>query len=134
MMRIQSMVRALATASALATSLGAGAAQIVIGQVAPLSGLEGTQARAYSAGIQLALDKANKAGGVNGHTFTLVRKDDGGRPEDTIAATKALLAENKPLALAGYFGDRSMAEVVSSGLLQKENIPIVGYRVNEIRA
>lgn len=134
MMRIQSMVRVLATASALATSLAAGAAQIVIGQVAPLSGLEGAQARAYSAGIQLALDKANKAGGVNGHTFTLVRKDDGGRPEDTIAGTKALLAESRPLALAGYFGDRSMAEVVNSGLLQKENIPLVGYRVNEIRA
>lgn len=134
MMRIQSMVRALATASALATSLAAGAAQIVIGQVAPLSGLEGAQARAYSAGIQLALDKANKAGGVNGHTFTLVRKDDGGRPEDTIAGTRALLAESRPLALAGYFGDRSMAEVVRSGLLQKENIPLVGYRVNEIRA
>ncbi|MES2242725.1 MAG: ABC transporter substrate-binding protein [Pseudomonadota bacterium] len=134
MMGIQSMVRALATASALAASLAAGAAQIVIGQVAPLSGLEGAQARAYSAGIQLALDKANKAGGVNGHTFTLVRKDDGGRPEDTIAGTRALLAESRPLALAGYFGDRSMAEVVRSGLLQKENIPLVGYRVNEIRA
>lgn len=134
MMRIQSMVRVLGTASVMAVSLAAGAAQIVVGQVAPLSGLEGTQARAYSAGIQLALDKANKAGGVNGHTFTLVRKDDGGRPEDTLAGTKSLLTENRPLVLAGYFGDRSLGEVVNSGLLQKENVPLVGYRVNEIRA
>ncbi|OOG36752.1 ABC transporter substrate-binding protein [Polaromonas sp. A23] len=134
MMRIQSMVRVLGTASVMAASLAAGAAQIVVGQVAPLSGLEGTQARAYSVGIQLALDKANKAGGVNGHTFTLVRKDDGGRPEDTLAGTKLLLTENRPLVLAGYFGDRSLGEVVNSGLLQKENIPLVGYRITEIRA
>lgn len=133
MMRIQSMVRVLGTASVMAASLAAGAAQIVVGQVAPLSGLEGTQARAYSAGIQLALDKANKAGGVNGHTFTLVRKDDGGRPADTLAGTKQLLSENRPLVLAGFFGDRQIGEVVDSGLLEKEKIPLVGYRVNEIR-
>ena len=35
--------------------------------------------RAYSAGMQLLFADVNKAGGVNGPTFTLVRKDDGGR-------------------------------------------------------
>jgi ABC-type branched-subunit amino acid transport system substrate-binding protein len=134
MMHIPLLVRTLAFAGLAAASLAAGAAQIVVGQVAPLSGLEGTQARAYSAGIQLALNKANKAGGVNGHTFTLVRKDDGGRPADNMAATKALLGENRPLVLAGYFGDRVIDELVASKLLETENIALVGYRVNEIRA
>lgn len=133
MMHIQWLLRAAAFAGLTAASLAAGAAQIVVGQVAPLSGLDGTQARAYSTGIQLALNKANKAGGVNGHTFSLVRKDDGGRAEDNVAHTKALLAENKPLVLAGYFGDRIVADLVSSKLLQTENIPLVGYRINEIR-
>ncbi|GAB3471577.1 ABC transporter substrate-binding protein [Polaromonas eurypsychrophila] len=128
-----SFVRGLAVVCTLAVSLAAGAAQIVVGQVAPLSGLDGTQARAYSTGIQLALNKANKAGGVNGHTFSLVRKDDGGRPADNLAATKALLSESRPLVLAGYFGDRIVGELVGSKLLETENIALVGYRVNEIR-
>ena len=128
------LVRSFAITGLAAASLAAGAAQIVVGQVAPLSGLEGTQARAYSTGIQLALTKANKAGGVNGHTFALVRKDDGGRPADNMAATKALLSESRPLVLAGYFGDRVIGDLVASKLLETENIALLGYRVNEIRA
>lgn len=134
MVHFQGLFRAAAFAGLTAASLAAGAAQIVVGQVAPLSGLDGTQARAYSTGIQLALTKANKAGGVNGHTFSLVRKDDGGRPADNVAGTRALLAENKPLVLAGYFGDRIVADLVSSKLLETENIALVGYRINAIRA
>ena len=133
MFAIPLLFRALASAGAMAVCMAAGAAELVIGQVAPLSGLEGAQARAYSTGIQLALNKANKAGGVSGHTFTLVRKDDGGRPADTLTATRQLLTENKPLVLAGYFGDRGVSELVGSGLLEKEGLALVGYRVNEIR-
>ena len=133
MFAIPLLFRALASAGAISVCMAAGAAELVIGQVAPLSGLEGAQARAYSTGIQLALNKANKAGGVSGHTFTLVRKDDGGRPADTLTATRQLLTENKPLVLAGYFGDRGVTELVASGLLEKEGLALVGYRVNEIR-
>ncbi|MEO6322336.1 MAG: ABC transporter substrate-binding protein [Polaromonas sp.] len=70
---------------------------------------------------------------MNGHTFSLVSKDDAGRPAETMAATRLLLSENRPLVLAGYFGDRSMADLIGSGLLAKEKIALVGYRVNEIR-
>lgn len=129
----QSLIRSLAVGGVMAASLAAGAAQIVVGQVAPMTGLEGNQGRAYSTGIRLALNKANTAGGVNGHTFSLMSKDDGGRPADTMAATRLLLSESRPLVLAGYFGDRSIGELVSSGLLEKENIALVGYRINEIR-
>lgn len=128
-----SLVRILVVSGTLSASLAAGAAQIVVGQVAPLSGIESYQGRAYSTGIQLALNKANAAGGVNGHTFSLVSKDDAGRPAETMAATRLLLSENRPLVLAGYFGDRGMADLIGSGLLAKEKIALVGYRVNEIR-
>jgi ABC-type branched-subunit amino acid transport system substrate-binding protein len=133
MFAIPLLFRALIAAGAMAVCMAAGAAELVIGQVAPLSGLEGAQARAYSTGIQLALNKANKAGGVSGHTFTLARKDDGGRPADTLTATRQLLTENKPLVLAGYFGERGISELVGSRLLEKEGLALVGYRVNEIR-
>jgi branched-chain amino acid transport system substrate-binding protein len=128
------IVTRLLAAGALAAAMQAAtAATVVVGQVGPMSGLEANQGRAYAAGMQLYFNAVNKAGGVNGHTFTLVRKDDGGRPEDTISATKQLLAEDKPTVLAGYFGNRNVADLVASGILEKEKIALVGYRTSEIR-
>jgi branched-chain amino acid transport system substrate-binding protein len=127
------LIHAVAGVVLVLAAHAAEAAQLVIAQVAPLSGLEAIQGRAYSAGLQLAFTNANKAGGAGGHTFTLVRKDDGGRPEDTLSATTQVLADSKPIALAGYFGNRSIAELVKSGILEKEKIALVGYRTTEIR-
>jgi branched-chain amino acid transport system substrate-binding protein len=109
------------------------ATQIVVGQVGPMSGLEATQGRAYAAGMQLLFNSVNKTGGVNGHTFKLVRKDDGGNAEDTLAATRALLSEDKPTVLAGYFGNRNLSDLVSSGVLEKERVALVGYRTTDLR-
>lgn len=131
-MKYLPFIRGAALAGAVFTAQAAGAAAITIAEVAPLSGLEAIQGRAYSVGLQLAFSNANK-GGTAGHTFTLVRKDDGGRPDDTLALTTQLLAESRPLALAGYFGNRNIADLVKSGILEKEKIALVGYRTSEIR-
>jgi ABC-type branched-subunit amino acid transport system substrate-binding protein len=124
---------AVAGAALLAGPVGL-AAEVVVGQVAPLSGLEANQGRAYAAGMQLLFNNSNHVGGVNGNTFVLVRKDDGGRPDDTVSATRQLLAESKPMVLAGYFGSRNINDLVATGLLEKEKIALVGYRAAEIRA
>jgi branched-chain amino acid transport system substrate-binding protein len=124
--------RACMAAGLLAAAHAAQAAQVVVGQVGPFTGLEASQGRAYAAGLQLAFAAANKAG-VNGHTFSLVKRDDNGRAEDTVAATKALLAEDKPMVLAGFFGSKNITDVVASGVLEKEKIALVGYRTTEIR-
>jgi branched-chain amino acid transport system substrate-binding protein len=118
----------------LAAAQLAHSVQVVVGQVGPMTGLDANQGRAYAAGMQLAFNGVNRAGGVNGHTFTLVRKDDGGRPEDTVNATRELLASDRPMVLAGYFGSRNISDLVKSGLLEKERIALVGYRTAEIRA
>jgi branched-chain amino acid transport system substrate-binding protein len=133
MKRFAFLARAATMGAALLGAQLAVAAPVVVGQVAPMSGLEASQGRAYAAGMQLVFNAVNKAGGVNGHTFTLVRKDDGGRPEDTVAMTKQLLAEDKPLVLAGFFGNKNVADLVATGLLEKERIALVGYRTAEIR-
>jgi branched-chain amino acid transport system substrate-binding protein len=132
-MKVQTLVRAAIAAGAFAAHL-AGAAPVVVGQVAPMSGLDANQGRAYAAGMQLYFNNVNKAGGVNGNTFTLVRKDDGGRPEDTVSATRQLVSEDKPMVLAGFFGNRNISDLVASGVLEKEKIALVGYRTAEIRA
>jgi branched-chain amino acid transport system substrate-binding protein len=110
------------------------AAQIIVGQVGPMSGLEATQGRAYSAGLQLYFNAINRSGGINGHTFTLVRKDDSGHAEETVALTKKMISEERPLVLAGYFGSKNIDDVVAAGMLAKEKLAIVGYRTMEVRA
>ncbi len=110
------------------------ATQIVVGQVAPLTGPEASQGRAYAAGMQLFFNGVNKSGGVNGHTFALVSRDDGGRPEDTVALTRQLLAENQPMVLAGYFGSRNLSALANAGILEKEKLALVGYRSGDVRA
>ncbi|EJL89021.1 ABC-type branched-chain amino acid transport system, periplasmic component [Polaromonas sp. CF318] len=109
------------------------AAEIVVGQVGPMSGPEAGQGRAYAAGMQLHFTAMNKAGGINGHKFTLLRKDDGGVPNDTVTLTRQMMAEDKPLVLAGYFGGKNVADLVSAGVLAKEKIALVGYRTSEIQ-
>ena len=118
----------------LAVFSAAHAGQVVVAQAVPLTGLDANQGRAYSAGMQLCFAQTNKAGGVNGNTFTLVRKDDAGKPQETLAVTKQLLAESKPVVLAGYFGNRNIDDLVASGILETEKIPLVGYRVSDVRA
>lgn len=107
--------------------------EVVVGQVAPLSGLEASQGRSYSAGMQLFFNQVNKAGGVNGHTFKLVRKDDAGDPKETVAATRKLLAESRPVVLAGFLGGAGLAEITTAGLLESEKIALVGYRAPQLR-
>lgn len=127
------MRRALAFGIGMWICGGVAGGQIVVGQVAPLTGLEAPQGRAYSAGMQLYFDQVNKAGGVNGKTFLLVRKDDGGCPDDTASVTRSLIQEHRPLVLAGYFGSQGVTDLVASGLLDTERLALVGYRTADVR-
>lgn len=133
MKSIKLMIRSVAIFMGFLISSFSQAAVIVVGQVGPMSGLDANQGRAYAVGMQLMFNNINKVGGINGNTFTLIRKDDGGRAEDTVSATKQLLSEEKPLVLAGFFGNRNITDLVSSGVLEANSIAIVGYRTTEIR-
>lgn len=126
----------IAAGLALALAMGFAAAQagqVVVGQVAPLSGLDANQGRAYGAGLQLAFNNANKGGSLNGNTIVLVRKDDAGNPEATLKLTKELVEQDKAVVLAGYFGIANIETVARSGILDKEHIALVGWRAAQIR-
>jgi ABC-type branched-subunit amino acid transport system substrate-binding protein len=128
-------MRSCAAGLALALALGAAAhaGQVVVGQVAPLSGLDENQGRAYGTGLQLAFNAANKGGGVNGNTIVLVRKDDAGKPDATLQLTRELIEQDKALVLAGYFGIANIETIARSGILDKEHIALVGWRAAQIR-
>ena len=82
--------------------------------------------------LRLAFDSVNKQGGVNGNTFTLVRADDHNDPASTVEQTRKLVAEQRPLVLAGYFGGRNLAALLASGILDQQRLALVGYRTTGI--
>lgn len=122
----------LGAAIAGAMMTGAVAADLVVGQVAPLTGLEAKQGMSYAAGLRLAFDSVNKQGGVNGNTFALVRADDHNDPASTVEQTRKLVAEQRPLVLAGYFGGRNLAALLASGILDQQRLALVGYRTTGV--
>ena len=126
-------IRAASLALALAVGTAAWAGEIVVGQVAPLTGLDGAQGLAYSVGMQLALKNASKGGGTNGNTFVLVRKDDAGNPDATLRLTKELIEQDKAVLLAGYFGIENIERLARSGILEKEQIALIGWRASQVR-
>ena len=116
-----------------AMALAAEANAWVVGQVAPMSGAGATQGRAYAQGMRLYFDQINKAGGVQGQPVQLVTVDDVGHPEETVDKTRKLLDESKPVVLAGYFGNRNMAALLDSKLLDQSQISLVGYQSTDTR-
>ncbi|MDR3064502.1 MULTISPECIES: ABC transporter substrate-binding protein [Comamonas] len=104
-----------------------------VGQVAPMSGAEASQGRAYAQGMRLYFDQVNKAGGVQGQPVELAALDDLGHPEETVAKTRKLLSESKPVVLAGYFGNRNLSALLESKSLDGSQIPLVGYQSTDTR-
>ena len=118
-------------------ALCAGAALVAqawtVGQVAPMSGSEASQGRAYAQGMRLYFDQVNKAGGVQGQPVELAVLDDLGHSDETVAKTRKLLSESKPVVLAGYFGNRNLSALLESKALDGSQIPIVGYQSTDTR-
>lgn len=108
-------------------------AEWVIGQVAPLTGAAAVQSRAYAQGMQLYFQHINRAGGVHGERIKLVSVDDRASPEVTVQQTQRVLQENKPIALAGYFGNRNLLALLDSKLLDKAQISLVGFHSSDTR-
>ncbi len=104
------------------------ASDIVIGQVAPLSGLLAPTGNHIRAGAQIYFDAVNASGGINGQKIRLVTKDDGYKVPDTIKQTKALIDETQPVALFGYVGTGNVEAVLKEKILEENGIPLVMIR------
>ncbi|MBV8650788.1 MAG: branched-chain amino acid ABC transporter substrate-binding protein [Alphaproteobacteria bacterium] len=80
----------LSAVAAVALIGGASArADMKIGTAGPLSNAEALFGKTWQNGMQLAIDEANAAGGVNGQKVQLVRQDDQGDPKQgTLVAQK----------------------------------------------
>jgi branched-chain amino acid transport system substrate-binding protein len=120
----------LATASALAapafaarTESGVGAAEIVLGQTAVLTGPLSTGALAGQGGVRIAFEEANAKGGVNARKLRLVSLDDGFDPARAQANFQALLQEHQVFACVQSVG--AATTLAGMPLLREHNVPLI---------
>ena len=106
---------------------GAPAQELVVGQVAPIkvANSVGNQLRR---GALLYLESVNRSGGVHGKALRLVSRHREVEAADSVARTRQLLDEARPIALLNLMGTGSMEALVRDKLIEREGIPVVGIR------
>ena len=108
----------LLAAASFAAAASAGAQEVAIGAVLPLTGASATIGEDQRRGIELALERVNAAGGVLGRKLRVIVEDSGGRAPTALDAAKKLVSVDKvPVVLGEY----------SSGI----TIPTAQYLVKE---
>ncbi|QID17859.1 ABC transporter substrate-binding protein [Nitrogeniibacter mangrovi] len=104
------------------------AEDIVIGQVAPFTGTLAPTGIGVRTGIEAYLARVNADGGIHKQRVRLVTRDDAYQIDKTLEQTRALLAEQHPVALIGFVGTGNTLALNRDGLLEKAGIALVGVR------
>ena len=110
-----------ATAEAQTAAQGVLAQEVLVGTHVDLSGPLAPWGAAVKNGLTLAIDEANRAGGVNGRTIRLIVKDDVYEPEQAASAVRQLVSQDRVFAILSPLGTHtvtaSLQEALSRGVL-----------------
>ena len=108
--------------------LCAGAAELVVGQVAAFSGPLAPTGSHMRAGAQLYFDAVNAEGGIHGAKIRLISKDDGYKSAETVRLAREMLKESQPLAFIGFVGTGNVTAILEEKVLAEAGIPLVAVR------
>ncbi|HZY19219.1 MAG TPA: ABC transporter substrate-binding protein [Ramlibacter sp.] len=118
-------VAALAFAGAALAAGAKDGSEIVIGQVAPLTGTIAGTGDEYVAGGAAYFAHVNASGGIGGRRIRVVVKDDSYKPEQTLALTRELLEKEQPLALFGFVGTGNVLALNKNRVLEDAGIALL---------
>ena len=110
----------------VAASTAATGKDIVIAQIAPLTGVQAAAGKAYAAGLRLGFDAVNATGGINGAALRLVSVDDAYKPEDTVRLARETIARDSPVAFAATVGTANADALIKAGVMTSSGIPLIG--------
>lgn len=102
---------------------GADANEIVIGEVAALTGGTATFGTSSNAGTRMAIDEINAAGGLLGKKLRLVTEDDQSKAGEAGAVAKKLISRDKVVALLGEVASGRSLEMAP--IAQKAGVPMI---------
>ncbi|MDP3607286.1 MAG: ABC transporter substrate-binding protein, partial [Polaromonas sp.] len=110
----------LQTLAALTLSAACGlasAADIVIGQVAPLSGVLASTGHQMVVGGKIYFEHINATGGIHGAKIRHEVVDDGYKVAETVRLTREMLAKPEVVALFGFAGTANVTQLLTDGVL-----------------
>jgi branched-chain amino acid transport system substrate-binding protein len=96
---------------------------ILLGEVGSLTGAEATFGQSTHEGIQLALEQANAAGGVNGKKLEVRVYDDQGKPEEAANAAVRLINQDKVKLILGEVASTNSLAMADKA--QAAKVPMV---------
>lgn len=116
--------RALLAAATLCLA-GAAQAEILIGQVAPLSGVLATTGHQMVVGGRIYFDEVNSQGGVHGQKIRVVVADDAYKVDQTVKMTREMVANPALVALFGFAGTANVGQLLEDKVLQEAGVALV---------
>jgi branched-chain amino acid transport system substrate-binding protein len=104
-------------------SPGEAASEIVIGEYGSLTGSTATFGISTKNGVDLAIDKVNKAGGVLGKPVRVIVEDDQTKPEEAQTVVTKLINKDRVLAVLGEVA--SSRSLAAAPVAQQAGIPMI---------
>jgi ABC-type branched-subunit amino acid transport system substrate-binding protein len=124
----KSALRSALSVVAIACATPLLAADIVVAQIAPLSGPLAPTGNMIRAGAQLYFDTINASGGIHGAKLKLVSRDDAYKAAETVRLAKEVIKELQPTALIGIVGTGNVEALLKEKVLEESGTPLVGVR------
>ena len=100
-------------------------ADLVIGQVAPLSGVLASTGQQLVVGGKIYFDFINAQGGIHGAMIRQEVMDDGYKVAETVRLTRELLARPEVIALFGFAGTANVTQLLTEGVLESGGAALV---------
>ena len=101
------------------------AQEVVIGQVAPLSGVLASTGAQMVLGGRIYFDHVNSKGGVHGAKIRQLVADDGYKVDETVRLTQEMLARPDLVALYGFAGTANVGRLLADGVLEQGGAALV---------
>jgi branched-chain amino acid transport system substrate-binding protein len=110
---------------ALAVLAAPARADIVVGQVAPLSGVLATTGQQMVLGGKIYFSHVNAKGGVHGQKIKVLVADDAYKVDETLRLTREMLAKPEVVALFGFAGTANVGKLLADKVLEEGGAALV---------
>jgi branched-chain amino acid transport system substrate-binding protein len=97
--------------------------EFVIGEYGSMTGSESSFGVSTHRGVEMALEDANAAGGVNGKKIRVIHYDDQGKSEEAVTAMTKLLTRDKVSLVIGEVA--SSRSIAAGAIAQQYKIPMI---------
>ena len=120
---VGSILIGTAAVAACASAPGAASEEIVIGMAQPMSGPVASAGQAVVHGAEIAVEKINDEGGVNGRKIKLVVEDDANDPATCVSVAQRLAQQAQASAIIGGWG--SSCTLAMQPVLERAGVPLL---------